>query len=111
MDLAALERVLVGEAGTVPLVMTHGHQQLRGRTAGVLENIRARAALCRAHGVPFFIDACRFAENAWFIKTREPGYADKLAAGYRTGDVRAGRRLHDEREKGRHGEYRRIPRA
>jgi len=42
-----------------------------------MDNIRRTSALCRTHGVPFFIDACRFAENAWFIKTREPGYADK----------------------------------
>ena len=31
--------------------------------------------LCKQHGVPFFLDACRFAENAWFIKTREEGYS------------------------------------
>jgi tryptophanase len=38
-----------------------------------LDNIRGMATVCRRHGVPFFLDACRFAENAWFIKQREPG--------------------------------------
>jgi tryptophanase len=42
-----------------------------------MANIRAASEICHRHGVPFFLDACRFAENAWFIKTREEGYADK----------------------------------
>jgi tryptophanase len=42
-----------------------------------MANIRAVSALCRSYGVPFFLDACRFAENAWFIKQREEGYADR----------------------------------
>lgn len=42
-----------------------------------MANIRAASEICRRYGVPFFLDACRFAENAWFIKTREEGYADK----------------------------------
>src|SRR4029078_9213320 len=42
-------------------------------------NIRGVAALCRAHGVPFYLDACRFAENAFFIKLREPGQAGRAA--------------------------------
>jgi tryptophanase len=41
-----------------------------------MANIRAASEICRAHGIPFFIDACRFAENAYFIKQREPGYAN-----------------------------------
>jgi tryptophanase len=39
-----------------------------------LENIRAAAAIYRRHGIPFILDACRFAENAYFIKLREPTY-------------------------------------
>jgi tryptophanase len=41
-----------------------------------MANIRAAHELCRRYHVPLFLDACRFAENAWFIKLREPGYAD-----------------------------------
>ncbi len=42
-----------------------------------LENLRAVRAVCDRFGKPLFLDACRFAENAWFIKTREPGQADR----------------------------------
>ena len=45
-----------------------------------LANVKAVSALCREFGIPFYIDACRFAENAWFIKQREPGQADRSVA-------------------------------
>jgi len=77
MDIAALERVLREHAGEVPLVIITVTNNSAGGQPVSMDNIRRTSALCRTHGVPLFIDACRFAENAWFIKTREPGYADK----------------------------------
>jgi len=76
MDLGALERVLRDNPGRVPLVMTTVTNNSEGGQPVSMENMRGTSALARQYGVPFFIDACRFAENSWFIKTREPGYAD-----------------------------------
>ncbi len=77
MDLAALERVLRENPGRVPLVMITVTNNSGGGQPVSMENIRGASALARAHSVPFFIDACRFAENAWFVHTREEGYADR----------------------------------
>jgi tryptophanase len=77
IDLGALERCLVENRGRVPLVMITVTNNSGGGQPVSLENIRGARELCRHHGVPLFLDACRFAENAWFIKTREAGWADK----------------------------------
>jgi tryptophanase len=77
IDLAALERVLAENPGKVPLAMITVTNNSGGGQPVSLANIRAASAICRNQGVPFYLDACRFAENAWFIKLREAGYADK----------------------------------
>jgi len=77
IDLAALERTLAENPGKVPLAMITVTNNSGGGQPVSLENIRAASDICHRRGVPFFLDACRFAENAWFIKTREPGHADR----------------------------------
>jgi len=77
MDIEALDRLLAERAGSVPVVFVTITNNSGGGQPVSLENLRAVRAVCDRHGVPLFLDACRFAENAWFIKTREPGQADR----------------------------------
>jgi tryptophanase len=77
MDVAALDRLLSERPGDVPVVFVTITNNSGGGQPVSLENLRAVRAVCDAHGVPLFLDACRFAENAWFIKLREPGQADR----------------------------------
>jgi len=77
IDLDALEQTLTENIGKVPLAMVTVTNNSGGGQPVSMANIRAAGELCHQHGVPLFLDACRFAENAWFIKEREAGYADK----------------------------------
>ncbi|GMV06652.1 MAG: tryptophanase [Gemmatimonadota bacterium] len=76
MDVAALE-ALVARVGAerIPLCMLTITNNTGGGQPVSMANIKAVSAVCRRHGIPFYLDACRFAENAFFIKKREEGYA------------------------------------
>jgi tyrosine phenol-lyase len=80
MDTAALEKVIEREgAKKIPLVMLTVTNNSGGGQPVSMANVRAVKEICKKHGIPLYIDACRFAENAYFIKLREPGYAGKSA--------------------------------
>ena len=77
MDIEALQET-IAEVGRdrIPLVMVTVTNNSGGGQPVSLENLREVRAVCDEHQLLFFLDACRFAENAWFIKTRETGYSD-----------------------------------
>lgn len=78
IDLAALAKLLEGPDGSSVgcVVMTITSNGMGGQPVS-MSNLRATAELCRRHGVPMLLDAARFAENAWLVKQRERGYADR----------------------------------
>ena len=78
MDTARLAEVIARHgAKKIPLVMLTITNNSGGGQPVSMENIRSVKEICKKHGIPLYIDACRFAENAYFIKLREPGYAGK----------------------------------
>src|SRR3954466_15949433 len=77
IDLAALEALLERDGDRVPLVMVTITNNSGGGQPVSLANLRGVRALCERFRKPFFLDACRFSENAWFIKQRESGHADR----------------------------------
>ncbi|OGO58469.1 MAG: tyrosine phenol-lyase [Chloroflexi bacterium RBG_16_72_14] len=73
MDVAALERLLAERGDDVPVVFVTITNNSGGGQPVSLANLRAVREVCDRHAKPMFLDGCRFAENAWFIKAREPG--------------------------------------
>jgi tyrosine phenol-lyase len=78
MDVERLKTFIEAKGGRkIPLVMLTVTNNSGGGQPVSMKNIKAVSQVCRRSGIPFFFDACRFAENAYFIKKREKGYAGK----------------------------------
>ncbi len=77
IDLSELERLLSENGDRVPLAMITITNNSGGGQPVSMANIRRASEICRKYGIPLLLDACRFAENAWFIKLREEGYGKK----------------------------------
>lgn len=81
MDTEALEKIIAEKgAANIPLCIITVTNNSGGGQPVSMANIKEVKRICAANDIPLFIDACRFAENAYFIKLREPGYADKTVA-------------------------------
>ena len=81
LDLAALAKFIEEKgAANIPLCIITVTNNSGGGQPVSMQNIREASALCKRNGIPLFLDACRFAENAYFIKKREEGYANKAVS-------------------------------
>lgn len=78
MDVERLERT-IEEVGVdkIPFVLLTITNNSGGGQPVSMQNVRETSELLKKYGIPLYFDACRFAENAWFIKQREPGHGDR----------------------------------
>ena len=77
MDTEALAKLVAEKGERIPLIMVTVTNNSGGGQPVSMANIREVSDIARAAGIPFYLDACRFAENAHFIKRREPGFENK----------------------------------
>jgi len=77
VDLGRLDAFCAAHTGAIPCGMLTITNNTGGGQPVSLENLRGAAAIYRRHGIPFILDACRFAENSYFIKLREPGQGQR----------------------------------
>jgi len=100
----ALEEVItrVGQE-KIPLVMLTVTNNSGGGQPVSIASATTVSTVCKKHKIPLYFDTCRFAENAYFIKLREPGYESKMPKEICAGDVCIVRRLHYVGEEKRHG--------
>jgi tryptophanase len=78
MDTEALEALILRHGkNNVPMVFMTITNNSGGGQPVSLANIKLTSGICKKYGIPFFLDACRFAENAWFIRLREEGQSDR----------------------------------
>jgi tryptophanase len=80
LDPDKLDALLREKRDRVPMVMITVTNNSGGGQPVSIANVRAVRAVCQRHDVPLIFDACRFAENSWFVQQREPGYASKSVA-------------------------------
>ena len=111
MDVARAGGLLAARAASVPLVMVTITNNSGGGQPVSMANLRAVREVCDRFGKPLFLDACRFAENAWFIKTREAGYDGRAGRRHRPRDGVARRRDDDVGQEGPARQHRRLARA
>jgi tyrosine phenol-lyase len=77
IDLERLDAFCAAHQGEIPCGMMTITNNTGGGQPVSLENLRGAAAIYRRHGIPFILDACRFAENSYFVKLREPGQGQR----------------------------------